>query len=182
MNITRLNENTYGMTDKPLTHDALLRTVLSYKMFDLLLSTEKLEDLKPGFTVRSNDSGSGSVDDKIIHHIYGSHTNELKGFTAEVTLKIHTLIHNEIFKMSKKIFMNQYGNYLAGAYDNYRQSYSGDMTYETLAIRFKAYEDYFRTVWNIMNQDTYKNTIKDMIRSEINHSRVAGTRKYTEIA
>lgn len=157
-----LTEQTYGLTEKPLTLDAMLNVALGWRMLDILTSSTK--ELPQGFSIRSNLRGqNGENPDKILHHIFGNWKFE---DTTELSVKEHTTLHNKIRNIIKKELVNL--SNIKDAYNEYVEAYKEPLSYETIGNRFRAYEEFFRRIANSLALTTFTDKVKSVYETTLN--------------
>ena len=136
-----LTEATYALTDKKrLTKNDLLYTVLGWRMVKLFEKRDEIKNLAPGFSIMSNHKGTGPreglIDTLVGHHICGTHEiDEVAG----LSVKDHTLLHNEI----RKLFVATVSNRaeIDTIFNKFLQTYAKPLnTYADFGGRLESYE------------------------------------------
>ena len=155
----QLNESTYGLTQK-YEAGQLKRIALGHKLLMRLLDPS--DDLKPGFTVYSNDKGSGiqkkfrnQLVTSVIHHLEFWHGPNAPA-KAVLNSDVHNVIHSEINDLILDA-LNEFDYIFDEAYKQYEKKFNyaeqrmsqskfSEDFYDAIGLRFKAFEDYFRYI------------------------------------
>jgi hypothetical protein len=171
-----LTESTYGL-DKKYTNYHLMRIALSDRILFQILDGK---ELLPGFTIYSNRRGSGIQKklgtSSILHHIELTHEESSKVKELE-NLSSHNKIHNDIFELIKNYLM-QHEEIFIKCYEIYEQDYNSanalflnsddNNVYTAIGLKFKASEDYFRNLQQLLLQKVDLSALKSSIITIIN--------------
>lgn len=153
-----LNEQTYGLKDKPLSLDQLLNVAVGWRILDQLTNGNPLP---AGFSLQSNLWGQGSADPgKVLHHIFGNWKyEEVEGITVQDHAKLHNQIRN-ILKFKLKKLSN-----IQDAYNTYVKAYApttnDEEFYNAIGNRLRAYENFFRHIAKSIKIEGLRLDVKD---------------------